>query len=83
MRWAFFNLEPDLTDDSTPYHEVLNDYVAGLSYEFGDVFYRDRRTEFPEGRGWLKRETHLERHKDSRKSLAGLTPLKRLQTAWD
>ena len=61
-----FNLEPELTDDSTSYQEVLNDHVAGLSYEFGDVFYRDRvARNFAEGMRIVEEgETHLERYKD-------------------
>ena len=61
-----FNLEPDLLDDSTPYEEVLKDYVASLSYEFGDVFYRDRvARNFAGGMRVVEEgETHLERYKD-------------------
>lgn len=61
-----FNLEPDLPDDSTPYQDVLNDYVASLTYEFGRVFYRDRvARNFGDGMLVVEAgETHLERHKD-------------------
>jgi len=61
-----FNLEPDLSDDSTPYQEVLKGFVQSLSYQFGDVFYRDRVARyFAEGIRIVEAgETHLERHKD-------------------
>jgi hypothetical protein len=79
-----FNLEPDLPDDSTPYQEVLNDFVAGLNYEFGDVFYRDRiARNFADGMTIVEAgETYLQRHKDLPKITRWVNNYsKRLQTA--
>ncbi len=79
-----FNLEPDLPDDSTPYQEVLNDYVAGLSYRFGDVFYRDRvARNFAEGLSVVEAgETYFERHKELPKIVRWVNNYsKRLQIA--
>lgn len=78
-----FNLEPDLADDSTPYEEVLKGYVRGLSYEFGDVFYRDRiARNFAKGMLIAEAgETHLERHKELPKIVEWVENYsKRLQT---
>jgi hypothetical protein len=55
-----------MSDDSTPYQEVLNDYAAGLNYEFGNVFYRDRvARNFVLGLRVVEAgETYFERHKE-------------------
>jgi hypothetical protein len=78
-----FSLEPDIPDDSTPYQDVLRDYVASLNYEFGDVFYRDRiARNFGEGlRIKAAGETHLQRCDDLPKIARWVkTYSKRLQT---
>jgi hypothetical protein len=79
-----FSLEPEIPNDSTPYHDVLKGYVTSLSYEFGDVFYRDRiARNFGEGLA-IKRagETHLQRCDDLPKIARWVKSYsKRLQTA--
>jgi hypothetical protein len=79
-----FNLEPDLPDDSTPYQEVLKDYVASLTYRFGDVFYRDRvARNFADGLRVVEEgETYFERHKELPKIVRWVNNYsKRLQSA--
>ncbi len=79
-----FNLEPELPDDSTPYHEVLNDYCASLNYKYGNVFYRDRvARNFAEGLHVVEAgETYFERHKELPKITRWVDNYsKRLQTA--
>jgi hypothetical protein len=79
-----FSLEPEMACDSTPYDEVLKGYVAGLNYQFGDVFYRDRiARNFGEGL-CIKNsgETHLQRCDDLPKIARWVKSYsKRLQTA--
>lgn len=79
-----FNLEPEMSDDSTPYQEVLNDYVAGLNYKFGDLFYRDRvARNFAFGLGVVEAgETYFESHKELPKIVRWVNNYsKRLQLA--
>jgi hypothetical protein len=79
-----FSLEPEIPNDSTPYQDVLKGYVAGLNYEFGDVFYRDRIAH-NFGEGLLIKnagETHLQRCEDLPKITRWVNSYsKRLQTA--
>jgi len=37
-------LEPEDSEDGTPYDEVLKDHMQSVGYEFGMLFYRDRLT---------------------------------------
>jgi hypothetical protein len=37
-----FGLEPEDPGDGTPYEEVLRDYMQGVGYRYGNLFYRDR-----------------------------------------
>lgn len=61
-----FGLEPDLPGDSTPYNDVLNDYVQSVNYKFGQLFYRDRVVRhFADGLRLIEAgETEIQRHKD-------------------